>query len=83
MNQSPSQGTLLVNTGSFSGMKVFSASMMAERGQLGDKVTGWIEAHPELVITEITVTQSSDSSFHCLSFCVFYRPRGAAAKLAS
>ena len=81
MHQSPSQGSLLVNTGSFNGMKVFSASMMADRGQLGEKLTAWIESHPEVTITEITVTQSSDSSFHCLSFCVFYRTR--AAKLAS
>ncbi len=81
MHQSPSQGRLLVNEGVFSGIKVFSASMMAERALLGDKVTDWIGSHPELEVTEIVVTQSSDASYHCLSFCLFYRA-GAAKRAA-
>jgi len=73
MHKSPSQGRLLLNTGPFSGVKVFAASMAAERAQLGDKVTEWIGTHPEHEVTEIVVTQSSDSSYHCLAFCIFYR----------
>lgn len=73
-----------MNEGTFTGMKVFSASMMAERALLGDKLTDWLGAHRDLEVTEIVVTQSSDSAYHCLSFCVFYRARGAAsAKLPS
>ena len=32
----------------FNGVKVFSATMVADRDQLGEKVTAWIAAHPEL-----------------------------------
>jgi hypothetical protein len=56
----------------FNGVKVFSATMMADRTSLGDEVTAWIEAHKNFDIVEITVTQSSDSSFHCLAMTVFY-----------
>lgn len=79
MHQNPSQGRLLLNEGTFSGVKVFAASMAAERAQLGDRVTAWLESHPELEPTEIVVTQSSDSSYHCLAFSVFYRARGGGA----
>jgi hypothetical protein len=54
----------------FNGVKIFSATMIADRAQLGEKVTGWIAAHPGIV-TEMVVTQSSDSEFHCVA--VFYR----------
>lgn len=57
----------------FNGVKVFSATMFADRDQLGEKVTAWIEAHPAHVLTEIIVTQSSDASFHCIAISVFYR----------
>lgn len=82
MHQSPSQGRLLLNTGAFTGVKVFAASMMAERALLGDKVTEWLTSHPELEPTEIVVTQSSDSAYHCLAFCIFYRDRAAAKRAA-
>ena len=72
-----------MNEGVFTGVKVFSASMMAERALLGDKLTDWIGSHRELDVTEIVVTQSSDSAYHCLSFCVFYRPRGNGAAKAT
>lgn len=71
-----------MNPGPFSGVKVFAASMMAERALLGDKVTTWIQTHPENEVTEIVVTQSSDSSYHCLSFCIFYRSPDAANRAA-
>lgn len=57
----------------FNGVKIFSATMFAERDTLGEKVTNWIAAHPECEVTEIIVTQSSDASFHCLAISVFYR----------
>jgi hypothetical protein len=57
----------------FNGVKVFSATMFADRDQLGDKVTRWMAEHSELKVTEMVVTQSSDSSFHCIAITVFYR----------
>ncbi len=56
----------------FTGAKVFSATMMADRTRLGETVTTWIQANPTLQIREIIVTQSSDEAFHCLSMTVFF-----------
>ena len=60
----------------FDGVKVFSATMFAERSKLGERVTDWIAAHERMTITEFVVTQSSDSEFHCLAITVFYNERG-------
>ena len=57
----------------FNGVKVFSATMVNDRLRLGETVTEWIAAHPAFSITEIVVTQSSDSAFHCIALSVFYR----------
>ncbi len=57
---------------SFTGVKVFSATMMADRAKLGDDVTEWIQQNPAFEIREIIVTQSSDEAFHCLTMTVFY-----------
>lgn len=56
----------------FNGLKVFSATMFADRDRLGERVTEWIAGHPACELTEIVVTQSSDDSFHCIAFTVFY-----------
>jgi hypothetical protein len=56
----------------FNGVKVFSATMINDREQLGDKVTEWLAAHSGCRITEICVTQSSDRAYHCLAMTVFY-----------
>lgn len=56
----------------FNGVKVFSATMVVDREQLGEKVTEWIAAHPACTINEIVVTQSSDNDFHCIAISVFY-----------
>jgi len=57
----------------FNGVKIFSATMFADRSMLGEKVTAWIADHPQLQLTEIIVTQSSDASFHCVAISVFFR----------
>ena len=57
----------------FNGVKVFSATLFNDRQQLGDKVTAWIADHPRNEVVEITVTQSSDASFHCIALTLFYR----------
>ena len=57
----------------FNGIKVFSATMFQDRSQLGEAVTAWMERNPRNEVIEIVVTQSSDSSFHCIALTVFYR----------
>jgi hypothetical protein len=56
----------------FNGVKVFSATMVADRDQLGEKVTAWMAGHPQLKVTDIVITQSSDEAFHCIAITVFY-----------
>lgn len=56
----------------FNGLKVFSATMVADRDQLGEKVTNWISSHPQCQPVEFVVTQSSDEAFHCLAITLFY-----------
>lgn len=56
----------------FNGVKVFSATMVADRDQLGEKVSAWMANHSHLTVTDIVVTQSSDEAFHCIAITVFY-----------
>jgi len=56
----------------FNGVKVFSATMFADRERLGETVTVWLERHPEVKVTQMVVTQSSDAAFHCIAITVFY-----------
>jgi len=56
----------------FNGVKVFSATMVADRDQLGEKVTAWMTNHKQLKVTDIVITQSSDEAFHCIAITVFY-----------
>ncbi len=57
----------------FTSVKVFSATMFADRSALGEKVTTWLEANSGVTITDFIVTQSSDAQFHCIAITVFYR----------
>ena len=79
-NQGNVSGQLVVRRDvKFNGVKVFSATMVADREQLGEKVTAWMAAHPQLKVTDMVITQSSDEAFHCIAITVFYweepRPR--------
>jgi hypothetical protein len=56
----------------FNGVKIFSATMVADREQLGEKVTAWMRANPQCDVTEMVVTQSSDEAFHCIAITVFF-----------
>jgi hypothetical protein len=56
----------------FNGVKVFSATMYADRGQLGERVTSWLTAHQGLRVADVVITQSSDAAFHCIAISVFY-----------
>jgi hypothetical protein len=46
--------------------------MVADRDQLGEKVTAWMTSHTHLKVTDIVITQSSDEAFHCIAITVFY-----------
>lgn len=56
----------------FNGVKVFAATMVADRMQLGERVTDWLRRHPDLTVADMVIRQSSDSAFHCISITVFY-----------
>lgn len=57
----------------FDSVKVFSATMVRDRAQLGELVTAWLGENHEIDLVEIVVKQSSDARFHCVSVVVFYR----------
>jgi len=56
----------------FNGVKVFSATMFADREHLGEKVGAWLQSNPARKPVDVVVTQSSDDAFHCLAITVFY-----------
>lgn len=56
----------------FTSVKVFSATMHKDRDALGAVVTSWIAANKPAIVDTV-VTQSSDSSFHCITISVFYK----------
>lgn len=64
----------------FNGCKVFSATMVEQRQQLGETVTTWLAAHPTYEVADIMVTQSSDQAFHCIAITVWYLDPVAAAR---
>lgn len=57
---------------SFSGVKVFSATKAREREELGELITRWLKANPQIRLVDKVVTQSSDREFHCLTITIFY-----------
>ena len=72
-NQANTSGQLTLRRDvRFNGVKVFSATMVADRDQLGEKVSAWMANHSNLKVTDIVVTQSSDEAFHCIAITVFY-----------
>lgn len=72
-NQANQSGQLVLRKDvPFNGVKVFSATMVADRDQLGEKVTAWIASNPDKKVTNVVVTQSSDEAFHCIAITVFY-----------
>ncbi|HXU03577.1 MAG TPA: hypothetical protein VN903_21575 [Polyangia bacterium] len=56
-------------------VKVFSATKAQDREVLGDRVSAWLEANPQLEVTQTVVNCSSDRKFHCLSFVLFCAAR--------
>ena len=62
---------------SFTGVKVFSATMARDRANLGDDVTVWLKENSDIQIVDKVVTQSSDSEFHCITITLFYAGNAA------
>jgi len=57
----------------FDGLQVFSATMVKDRNELGEKVTAWLTTNrPHVNIVDIEVHQSSDDAFHCITIIVYY-----------
>ena len=48
-------------------IKVFSVTKARERDEIGERVTAWIEAHPNVQILRTVLAQTSDARFHCFS----------------
>jgi hypothetical protein len=73
-NESNKSGQLTLRRDvKFNGVKVFSATMVADREQLGEKVTAWMTNNAaSKKVTDIVITQSSDEAFHCIAITVFY-----------
>jgi len=59
----------------FTGLKVFSTTLARDREQMGETITRWLAAHPQLEVVDREVRQSSDREFHCLTVTIFYRER--------
>ena len=60
----------------FTGVKVFSATLAADRERLGDRVTAWLAQQRGVSVVDVIVTQSSDSSFHCVAITLFFTTAG-------
>lgn len=63
----------------FSAVKIFSSTLARDREVLGERITEWLRAHPELTPVETEVTQSSDKEYHCFTVTLFLQ--GDATKL--
>jgi len=60
----------------FTGVKVFSASMIQQRTVLDAMVTQWLAAarrRPSFELVDVVIRQSSDEAFHCISIILFYK----------
>jgi hypothetical protein len=65
----------------FNGVKVFSATLYADRQVLGERVTEWIRSTPNLEIVDMLVTQSSDDAYHMIAITIFFNTPLAARKV--
>jgi len=61
----------------FNGVRVFSATMVAQRQVLGETVTAWLEDaranRPGFQLVDVVVRQSSDAAFHAVTIVIFFR----------
>jgi hypothetical protein len=62
-------------SGVFNRVKVFSATKVRDRADLGNRVTKFVREFLKEggVIVDKVVTQSSDREFHCMSITLFLK----------
>ena len=56
---------------SYNRVEVFSATKARERQGLGERVTSFLNNHPQHEVVDYVVRQSSDAEFHCLTIVLF------------
>jgi len=59
----------------FDAVKVFSATMQPGREAMGEQMTSWLASNPSVSVVDVSVTQSSDAGFHCLTIVLFFVER--------
>lgn len=57
----------------FDAVKIWSVTKAKEREEMGETITRWLNANPDIEIVDKVVRQSSDSEYHCLSVVLFYK----------
>ena len=62
---------MVAGASDFDVVQIFCATMAREREFLGERVTAWLRARPELEVVDKAVLMSSDDEFHCLTVVVF------------
>lgn len=60
----------------FDGVAVFAATMVKDRELVGERVTAWLDQHPDRLVVDAVVTQSSDAAFHCITITLFWSEQG-------
>ena len=63
---------IVLRPGPFTGVKVVSATTHTDRASVSDRLNAILAQYE---VTEIRVTQSSDSAYHCLAYTLFYRDK--------
>jgi hypothetical protein len=67
--------------GTINVIKVFSSTKARDRSELGERITTWLRAHPNVEIADTTVSLTSDSEFHCLSIVLIGYEKGDTAEI--
>jgi hypothetical protein len=67
-----SSGELRSKHPPFNGVKVFSTTIFTDCARLDDEVAAWLATRPEIRVTQLVVTQSSDAAYQCIAVTVFY-----------
>jgi len=55
----------------FNLVKTFSCTKHKDRDALGDRISEWLLEHPDALVVDKIVTQSSDREFHCVTVVLF------------
>ena len=62
-------------------VKALNTAMARDREVLGERITAWLLAHPELQLVDRVVSQRSDDEYHWLTITLFLA-RDPGAQLA-